>query len=37
MIHFELAGKLIVHFLWIIIKHFLIIFTTEALIRRNPP
>ena len=32
-----LGGKLIVDFLWVIIKHFSLVLTTEALIRRNPP
>ena len=36
-IHLSLVVKLIVDFLWVIIKHFSLTLTTEALIRRNSP
>jgi len=36
-IHFYLVRKLIVDFLWVMIKHFSLVLAIEALIRRNPP
>ena len=36
-IHLKLVGKLVVDFLWVIIEHFSLTLTADALIRRNWP